>query len=90
MLHKLHIILCKYKPYEARYGDIVELIRYTYEHTLCRKRMDKLRELVTQYVAYKQTQIAESELCLTLVEDGRPFAKDLLFMVMEKLKAANL
>lgn len=47
VLSKLHAILYEYKPYKARYGDIIKLIRYTYKHTPCRKRMDPLRELVT-------------------------------------------
>ncbi len=47
VLSKLHAILYEYKPYEARYRDIIKLIRYTYKHTPCRKRMDPLRELVT-------------------------------------------
>lgn len=85
VLHKLHVTLCEYKPYEARYSDIIELIRYTYEYTPCRKRTDPLRELVTQYVAHEQTQIAGSEPCLSLVEDGGPFARDLLSMVLEKV-----
>ena len=87
VLHKLHATLCKYKPYEARYGDIIELIRYTYEHTPCRKRMDPLRELVTQYVAHEQTQIAGSEPCLALIENGGPFARDLVSIMLEKTRA---
>jgi len=85
VLHKLHAILRAYTPYEARYGDAVELIRYTYENTPCRKRMDRLRELVTQYVAHETIQIAGSKPCLSLVEDGGPFARDLLSMVLEKV-----
>ena len=70
-LHKLHATLCEYKRYEARYADVVELIRYTYERTPCRKRIDGLKELVTQYVAQEQIQIACSEPCLELVEAGK-------------------
>jgi len=90
MLYKLYAILCKYKPYEARYSDIVEVIRYTYEHTPYRKRIDGLRELVTQYMPREQTQIAESEPCLLLVEDSGPLARDLLSIMLEKLRAADL
>ena len=85
VLQKLHVTLREYKPYEARYGDVVELIRYAYENTPSCKRMDGLRELATQYVAHETPQIAGSEPCLSLVEDGGPFAKDLLSMVLEKV-----
>lgn len=86
VLYKLHATLREYKPYEARYGDVVELIRYTYERTPCRKRIDGLRELVTRYVAQEQIQIARSEPCLELVEDGGSFARDLLSLMMEMVK----
>ena len=86
VLHKLHTILRMYKPYEARYGDVVELIRYTYEHTPCRERVDGLRELVTRFVAQEQIQIARSRPCLELVEVCGPFARDLLSSVMERVK----
>ena len=83
VLHKLHATLCEYKPYEARYEDVVELIRYTYECTPCCKRLDGLRKLVTRYVAQEQIQIARSKPCLELVEHAGPFARDLLSLIME-------
>lgn len=86
VLHKLHATLREYKPYEAHYRDVVELIKYTYERTPCRKCIDGLRELVTRYVAQEQMQIARSEPCLGLFEDGGPFARDLLSMMMEMVK----
>ena len=79
MLYKLPATLCEYKPYEARYGDIIELIKYTYEHTPCRKCMDPLRELVTLYVAQEQVQIAGSKPCLALVEEGGPICEEFAF-----------
>ena len=47
--------------------------------------MERLRELVTQYVAHETTQIAGSD-HVSPVEDGGPFARDLLSMVLEKVK----
>ena len=55
VLSKLYATIYEFKPYKARYYDVVELIRYTYENTLCRKRIDPLRGLVTQSVAHEQT-----------------------------------
>lgn len=46
--------------------------------------MDRLRALVTKYVAQEQRQIAKSESCLSLVEDEGTFARDLLSMVLER------
>lgn len=37
VLHKLNATLHGYTPYEVRYDNVVELIRYTYENTPCRK-----------------------------------------------------
>ena len=82
-LHKLHATLCGYKPYKPRYGDVVELIKYTYQNTPTQKRMGGLRALVTKDVAQEQIQIAKSESCLSLVEDEGSFARDLLSMVLE-------
>ena len=82
-LHKLHATLCGYKPYKALYGDIVELIKYTYQNSPTQKRIEGLRALVTKYVTQEQIQIAKSEPCLSLVKDEGSFARDLLSMVME-------
>lgn len=81
-LHKLHATLCGYKPYKGRYGDVVELIKYTYQNTPTQKRKDRLRALVTKYVVQEQIQIAKSEPCLSLVEDEGSFARDLLSTVL--------
>lgn len=83
VLHKLHATLYAYKPYKARYSDVVELIKYTYQNTPTQKRMEGLRALVTKYVAQEQIQIVKSEPCLSLVEDEGSFTRDLLSMVME-------
>ena len=69
--------------FQARYGDIIELARYTYENTPSRKEMDGLWGLVTRYVAMKARQIAGSKQFLLLVEGGGSFASDLLSMVLE-------
>ncbi len=86
VLHKLHGTLCQFTPYKSRYCDVVDLVRYTYDHTPSRKRMDKLRELVSRYVAYEAKQIASSKQCLTLGEECGQFAKDLMLMLLERIK----
>ena len=77
--------LCKFSLYEARYGDVVELVRYTYKNTPSRTPRDSLRELVTYYVAYEAKQVAGSEQGLDLVEEIGSFARDLLSMVLERV-----
>ena len=85
VLNKLHNTLCKFSLYEARYGDVVELVRYTYENTPSRTPRDSLRELVTHYVAYEAIKVAGSEQGLSLVEENGSFARDLLLMVLERI-----
>ena len=82
VLTKLHDTLCKFSLYEARFGDILELVRYTYENTESLKLRDPLRELVTHYVAYEAKKVAASEEGLELVGENGPFARDLLSMVL--------
>ena len=67
---------------KSRYSDIVELIRFTYENTLCLKRINRPRGLVTQYIAHEPTQIAGPEPFSSLVEDNGPCRWDLLSMVL--------
>lgn len=88
VLHKLHALLCEYSPHETRYGDFVELIRYVYEHTPSREHMEQLRELVTLYVVRKQVQIAVSDPCLALFEEGGPFSRDLLCMMVRRIQGS--
>lgn len=59
-LHKLHSTLCKYSPCEARFGDVIGLVKYACENTPCRRKLDRLRELVMRYVATEAKQIASS------------------------------
>ena len=87
-LNKLHKVLCNYTRHEARYGDVVELARYTYDNTPSRRRRDPLRELVVQYLVFEAKEIASSEQCLELVEKGGGFAKDLAGLTMAHLKEA--
>ena len=85
VLAKLHDTLCKFSLYEARFGDILELVRYVYENTPSRTPRDSLRELVTHYVAYEAKKLAASEQGLDLVEENGSFARDLLSMVLEEV-----
>ena len=85
VLYKLHATLCLFTPYEARYGDILELLRFTYDHTPARAQLDPLRELVTQYIAQQATPVIDTEQCLSLVAKGGPLARDLFAMLLRRL-----
>ncbi|MCJ1243638.1 hypothetical protein MMC30_000835 [Trapelia coarctata] len=84
-LNKLHRTLSTFKLYEARYGDIVALIRYSYDNTPSRRVMDPLREMLVHYVAYEATRVARCGQCMELVQENGSFASDLLGMVLERV-----
>lgn len=85
VLKKLHTTLSKFVPFEARYGDIAQLVRYTYDNTPCRKGgMDALRELVIKYVAYEVPKMLYSRCGSDLLEEIGPFARDITPMIMRR------
>ncbi|MCJ1418898.1 hypothetical protein MMC32_005249 [Xylographa parallela] len=85
VLNKLHETLRLFTPYEARYGDILELLRDTYDRTPTRPQLDPLRELVTQYVAFEAKEVINTEQCLSLVNGGGELARDLYAMLLKQL-----
>ena len=82
-LNKLHETLCKFYLSKARYGDVVELVRYAYESTPSRMPRDALRELAIQYVG-EAREVAKSEQGLNLIEQNGQFARDLFSVVFEE------
>jgi len=85
VLNKLHKTLCLFTPYKARRDDVLELLRFTYETTPPRPRIDPLRELITQYITYEAKHFISTENCLSLVEEGGQLARDLFAMLLEKV-----
>ncbi len=85
-LHKLHKTLVTFTPYSARLGDVAELVRYTYEHTPdFAHEMDDLRSLVTDYLTCEVTNLIRSPEFDQLLEQGGPFARDLVHMMMKRI-----
>ncbi|KFY17974.1 hypothetical protein V492_00224 [Pseudogymnoascus sp. VKM F-4246] len=85
-LHKLHQTLLTFTLYSARRGDVVELVRYTYAHTPdLAHEMDDLRSLVMHYITCEVTSLVHSLEFASLVEQGGPFARDLVYMVMKRI-----
>lgn len=84
VLQKLHLTLCHFTLYKACVGGVVDLIRYTYANTPSLKDMDQLRELVIHFVADKSSDLVGSKRFLALIEEGGPFSRDLVALMLER------
>lgn len=84
VLQKLHLTLCHFTLYKACIRGIIDLIRYTYANTPSLKCMDQLRELVIHFVTDKPRGLAGSKKFLALVEEGGPFSRDLVALMLER------
>jgi hypothetical protein len=83
-LHKLHITLKSFTLYRARIGDILKLIRYAYENGPDYES-NKLRALVSKYVAYEIDTIRKAKRFLALMEEGGLFIRDFWKLVQKYL-----
>lgn len=84
MLQILHRILWYFTLHKACVGGVVDLIRYTYANTPSLKCMDQLRELVVHFVTDNPNDLVGSKKFLALVEEGGPFSRDLVALMLEK------
>jgi hypothetical protein len=78
-LHKLHQTLLKFKLYDRRVGDVVELARYAYDHGQDRKpdgTIEDLRKLVVEYIACDVSIIGKHEAFAPLLQEGGEFVVD--------------
>ena len=83
-LDKIHKTLVHFTLYEESIGDIIELIRFTYDHTPDSAN-DDLRELVVKFVASRHDVIGESEPLLSLLEEGGVFPRHLWIFTRNNL-----
>ena len=83
-LFKLHDCLCKFTIYPQRVADVVELVRYVYEFTV--STHDALRSLVIQYVAANVEHLFETPEFDELLKDGGEHTKDLVCLMVQRLK----
>lgn len=72
VLYKLHKTLIAFSLHEDRIVDVLQLIRYTYEHAP-QQSTDPLRTLVTEYVAAEIDIIGKSVEFHALLEEGGEF-----------------
>jgi len=89
-LCKLKQILQDFHVYDERIEDIVSLIRYSYNNDNTRDNepgedIDTLRRLVIHYVVCLYETIAKDDGFLVLVEEGGPFARDLVNMSLRRI-----
>ncbi|KAI4669965.1 uncharacterized protein J4E79_000245 [Alternaria viburni] len=78
-LHKLHQTLLKFKLYDRRVGDVVELARYAYDNGEDRKpdgTIEDLRKLVVEYIACEVSTIGKHEAFAPLLQEGGEFVVD--------------
>jgi hypothetical protein len=78
-LSKLHETLRRFKLYNRRVSDVVELARYAYEHGEDRKSdgtIEDLRKLVVEYIACEVSTIGKHEAFALLLQEGGEFVVD--------------
>ncbi|OAA57236.1 hypothetical protein ISF_07157 [Cordyceps fumosorosea ARSEF 2679] len=82
-LHKLHRILCAFTLHEARIGDVVALLRYSYEE---RQRLgEQLRALVSKFAACHLKTLWTSEAFRALFAACGELAVAIVGHVIDKL-----
>ncbi|KAJ9655609.1 hypothetical protein H2201_008768 [Coniosporium apollinis] len=87
-LSKLHRTLLGFSLYTSRIGDVLELVRYVYcdDHTPATdedNKMNKLRELVAEYIACEIDTIGKSKVFLDLLEEGGDFVREFWVIVQK-------
>jgi hypothetical protein len=85
-MQKLRLTLSKYKLFNARISDIVELVRYTYDHTMEHEQgMDKLRSLVLDYVVCHVETIVKHSAFIEMLQERGVLGKDLVLKMLQRL-----
>jgi hypothetical protein len=85
-LQKLRLTLSTFILFNERVSDIVELIQYTYAHTMEHEEgIDKLRSLVMDYVICQMEAIVENKGFITMLQEPGALAKDLVLKSLRRL-----
>jgi len=88
-LHKIHLTLSEFTLYEARCGDIVELVNFVYSNDNTpdlEDGLDALRALVIHYVMCELEILIEAPCFISMQEQQGLFSRDLLLMMRRRLK----
>ena len=83
---KLRLTLSTFNLFDERVSDIIELVRYTYEHTMEHEEgIDKLRSLVMDYVTCQMEAIVKDKDFITMLQEPGALAKDLVLKSLRRL-----
>jgi BTB/POZ domain len=83
---KLRLTLSTFILFSERVSDIVELVQYTYAHTMEHEEgIDKLRSLVMDYVICQMEAIVKDKNFITLLQEPGALAKDLVLKSLRRL-----
>jgi hypothetical protein len=88
-LHKLHNTLNKFTLYEARRGDIVNLVEFAYSNDNTPDSdhdVDDLRALITHYITCEMESLVESPEFLSFLDQPGQFSRDLIRMMMRRIE----
>ncbi|KIW68821.1 hypothetical protein PV04_04741 [Phialophora macrospora] len=86
VLQKLRLTLSRFILYPRRVGDVIELMRYTYEHTTeYVGGSDRLRDLVADYVVCHIEKIMEYGDFTKLMQENGDVTKDIMPKLMERV-----
>lgn len=85
-LQKLRLTLTRFNMFEERINDIVQLVRYTYANTVdFDDGIDRLRNLVSDYVVCHMETIAEDKDFQDLLQEPGAAAKDIMLKLLHRL-----
>lgn len=89
-LDKLHDTLTNFQLFENRVSDVLELARYAYSNEYIPSRdrdgkIDKLKDLVVNYIASEFDIIGRTPVFITLLEEGGEFVSDFCGILLERL-----
>ncbi|EXJ73893.1 uncharacterized protein A1O5_03655 [Cladophialophora psammophila CBS 110553] len=85
VLQKLRLTLSRFKLHPQRVDDVVELLKYTYANTVsCDAQIDKLRNLVSDYLVCHIEKIVNHLEFTNLLGKEGDVAKDLLPKLVER------
>jgi hypothetical protein len=85
-LQKLRLTLSRFILFNERVSDIIELVQYTYAHTMEHEEgIDKLRSLVMDYVICQMEAIVKDKNFVTMLQEPGALAKDLVLKSLQRL-----
>ena len=86
VLQKLRLTLSRFTQFSQRTGDIVELLKYIYVHTMdYDDGVDKLRSLVSEYAVCQIETVAKNKGFLDLLQEAGAMAKDIMVKMLQRL-----